>query len=500
MGVTYVTTPIYYPNDRPHIGHAYTTVMADVVARWRRLLGDDVFFLTGTDEHGLKLQREAEKRGKDPKSFVDEMSEIFKQYWKLLEISYNHFIRTTDDYHVEGVRKALSYIHSKGLIYRGVYRGWYCTSCEKFYSEDEYVVVEGKKLCPIHGKELEFVEEETYFLKLSEYEDYVKKVLQSDIVVPRSYAREVLAKLEKEGLRDLSITRPRERVYWGIEAPWDPRHTVYVWIDALLNYVTAIGYGRDEQRLRYWWPNVHHFIGKDILWFHTAVWFALLAMLDLPPPRKLIVHAFIVLRGRKMGKSAGNVVTIDELVQRYGGADPVRYLLMRFSSLEKDIEFSVEQLDAAYNSELADTFGNLVRRLGVLALKKLNGVVSPQPIDEELSNVVAKAVNRAREAMEGFRFSEALIAIFDVFREINAYLNRTEPWRCSNPEKPLYNAFEALRIGVSMLYPFMPATAQVVEQSLGVPVSPADQWSMDTSREYRVREAPILFRKISSQS
>jgi len=498
VGVFYVTTPIYYPNDKPHIGHAYTTIMADVLARWHRLKGDEVFFLTGTDEHGLKLQREAEKRGLDPKRFVDEMSEVFKRYWSLLDISYDRFIRTTDEDHVETVKKALMKIYSKGLIYRGTYRGLYCVSCEKFYSEGEYIEENGKKLCPIHRKELENLEEETYFLKLSAYEDYVKELLTKDIVYPRSYAKEVLSKISREGLRDLSITRPRNRVYWGIEAPWDPQHTVYVWIDALLNYISALSYGSDESRIAKFWPAVHHIIGKDILWFHTAIWFALLAMLDLPPPRKVIIHAFITLRGLKMGKSAGNIVSIDELVARYGGADPVRYLLMRFSSLEKDVEFSTEQLDNAFNSELADTFGNLVRRAGVLVLKKLGGSVEggPEMVDTELSSRVRESVERVFRAMDEFRFSEALIAIFDIYREANAYLNKTEPWRLEDPRKPLYNVLECIRIATTLLYPFMPKTSMVVAKSLGFEIEGIERLSVGDWHRYNVSEAPILFKKI----
>ena len=492
----YVTTPIYYPNDRPHIGHAYTTIMADTFARWSRLSGEEVFFLTGTDEHGLKLQREAEKRGVDPKKFVDEMSRIFKEYWKLLNISYDRFIRTTDEDHVQTVKKALEKIYSKGLIYRGVYRGWYCTSCEKFLSSDEYIEKDGKKICPIHGKELDYVEEETYFLKLSLYEDFVKDALRKDIVYPPSYAREVLSKIEKEGLRDISITRPKNRVYWGIEAPWDPSHTVYVWIDALLNYVTAAGYLESSEKFLRVWPSAHHFIGKDILWFHTAIWFALLRMLDLPLPRRVIVHAFIVLRGRKIGKSAGNVVPIEALIERYGSPDAVRYLLLRFSSLEKDVEFGFDQMDAAYNSELADTLGNLVRRLGVLARKKLGGVVERSDIDRDLEDKVMNSVKKAQSLMNELRFSETLVAIFDIFREVNAYLNRTEPWREERPRRSLYNAFEALRIGTVLLYPFMPSTAERIAKALGFEIKSFEELEMGMRDTYNVAEAPILFRKV----
>ncbi len=496
MGVFYVTTPIYYPNAEPHIGHAYTTVMADVVARWRRLCGDDVFFLTGTDEHGLKLQRAAEEKGLSPKEFVDKMSEIFKKYWSLLGISYDRFIRTTDDDHVATVRKALEKIYNKGLIYKGIYRGWYCTSCEAFYAPGEYIEEGDKKLCPTHKKPLELMEEETYFFKLSQFEDYVKEQLKKDIVYPRGYAKEVLSKIEKEGLRDISITRPKSRVYWGIEAPWDSKHTIYVWIDALLNYISALGYPEDVERVNKYWSVVHHFIGKDILWFHTAIWFAILGALDLPPPKKLIVHAFITLKGLKISKSVGNIVSIDAMIERYGNPDVVRYLLMRFSSLDKDIEFSVEQLDSAYNTELADTFGNLVRRVGVLAMKKLGGVVTRAEVDQSLRSAVKSVVERAKKALNEFKLSEALITIFDVFREANAYLNKTEPWRAENPNASLYNALECIRIGTTLLSPFMPRVANYLAQAMGFDIRSIEDLDMGIVDEYRIKEAPILFKKI----
>ncbi len=501
MGVFYVTTPIYYPNAEPHIGHAYTTIMADVAARWRRLCGDDVFFLTGTDEHGLKLQRTAEEKGMDPKSFVDKMAEVFKRYWSLLGISYDRFIRTTDEDHVETVKKALAKMYSKGLIYKGVYRGWYCTSCEAFYGPGEYIEENGRKLCPNHRKPLELMEEETYFFRLSQFEDYVKEQLRKDVVYPRSYAKEVLSKIEKEGLRDLSITRPKSRVYWGIEAPWDSNHTIYVWIDALLNYVSALGYPDNADRVNRYWSAVHHFIGKDILWFHTAIWFAVLAAIDLPPPKRVVVHAFITLKGLKISKSVGNVVSIDALVERYNGnPDAVRYLLMRFSSLDKDIEFSIEQLDAAYNTELADTYGNLVRRVGVLALKKLGGVVTRSEIDRSLESSISRAVERAKRALNEFRFSEALVAIFDVFREANAYLNKTEPWREEKPNKSLYNALECIRIGTTLLSPFMPRVAESLSKALGFEIKSVEDLEMGVVEEYRVSEAPILFKKVKGSS
>lgn len=495
-GVFYVTTPIYYPNDLPHIGHAYTTVLADVLARWHRLRGSDVFFLTGTDEHGLKLQRAAERKGVKPKEFVDCMVLEFKRYWKLLEISYNRFIRTTDMDHEEVVKKAVEKLYSKGLIYRGVYRGWYCSSCEKFYSEGEYEEREGKKICPIHVKELEWIEEETYFLKLSAYQDEVLKLVgDTDIIHPRGYAREIASKLEREGLRDLSIARPKDRVYWGVELPFDNRYVVYVWIDALLNYLTGIGYGGNG-KFREYWSVVHHVIGKDILWFHTAIWFAVLLMLNVPPPRRVLVHAFIINRGLKMGKSVGNIVMIDDMLDRYYTADSVRYLLMRLLNLEKDVEFDVELLDNMYNGELADTYGNLVRRLGVLSIKKLGGVVKRGELNEELRGKSEEVVEEVVKLMDNYKISESLVKTFDLLRTTNAYLNKTKPWESENPEPLLYNAIEATRIATNLLNPVMPSVTRKVAEALGFEIIEVDKLKYGEVKEFRVREAPILFKKV----
>jgi len=497
-GTFYVTTPIYYPNDKPHIGHAYTTIMADVLARWHRLLGDNVFFLTGTDEHGLKLQRAAEEAGKDPKSFVDEMSSFFKKYWSLLNISYNRFIRTTDEDHVETVKRALTKIYRKGLIYKGVYRGWYCTSCEKFYGEGEYLEKNGVKLCPIHLKPLEWVEEETYFLRLSLYTEKILRLLESnDIIYPREYAREIISKLRREGLKDLSITRPKNRVYWGVEAPWDPNHTIYVWVDALLNYLTGIGWGRDEETFWKYWSSVRHIIGKDILWFHSAIWFSLLDMLELPPPKKVIVHGFILVRGVKMSKTIGNVVRIEDLVNEYGGVDAARYLLMRFSTLEKDMDYNPEQFKQAYNAELADTLGNLVRRVGVLAKRKVGDVIErPDSLDEKLEKKAKETLEKAKKLVDEIKLGEALITIFDLLREANAYLNRTEPWKAENPAPILYNALETIRIAATMLYPFMPTTMERLAHALGFKIEGFDKACFGCWEKYQVEEAPILFPKL----
>lgn len=498
MDTFYITTPIYYPNAPPHIGHAYTTVFADVVARYMRLSGYNVFFLTGNDEHGLKIQKTAEKLGKDVKALVDEMAEVFKNYWRLLDIDYSHFIRTTDKSHEETVKEAFKYIYKKGLIYRASYRGLYCVECEKYYSQGEYIEVDGKPYCPLHNKPLEEMEEDTYYFKLSEFKDYVYNVLKNtDIVYPRIYAEEVLSKLSNEGLRDISIARPVERVWWGIPVPFDPNYVIYVWFDALLNYISAIDYLRDTERFNKYWRNVHHVIGKDILWFHTVVWFSILKALDIDPPKKLIVHSYLTVRGAKMSKSIGNVVSIDEALSRYGSSDAVRYLLMRIFNFDKDSELDLGMLDNLYNSELADTYGNLVRRAGVLALKKTDGKIYRRSIDQNLARQLESLIDEYERLLSEFELSRALGVSMEVARLGNQYLNETKPWEKSDPSKELYAVLEIIRISTIMLYPFTPRSSAIVADSLGFTIEPLRKARVEYVERYNVSRAPILFKKIT---
>jgi len=494
----YVTTPIYYPNDKPHLGHAYTTILADIIARWFYLQGYNTFLLTGTDEHGLKLQREAEKRGKDPKTFVDEMSSIFRSYWDMLGIGYNRFIRTTDKDHEELVKYVLNKLLDKGYIYRGRYSGWYCSGCEKFYSEKEYIIENNTPICPIHKRPLEFIEEDTYFLKISEFRDYVLKILkEGDVVYPKQYAIEVASKIELEGLQDISIARPKSRVYWGIELPFDPNYTSYVWIDALLNYLTGIGYLKNTKEFTDYWSGAIQLIGKDILWFHTAIWFSILGMLGIPPPRKLLVHAYLTVKGHKMGKSLGNVISIEDTIKRYGNPEVVRFIIARIANYDKDTEVSWEIYDSIYNNDLLNNYGNLVRRVAVLAKRYLDGNVE-KDLDEQFARDLDELKNKAIENYNNLNISEAIKYTLDIAHNTNSYLNRREPWKEANPMKTIYTALEAIRITSLLLQPVMPNTIKTILNMLGVEIERnIKQFDFGYIEKYKVVEAPLPFRKIS---
>jgi len=493
----YITTPIYYPNAPPHIGHAYTTIFADVLARFSRLTGHKIFFLTGNDEHGLKLQRIFEEERIEPMKYLDEMADVYKRYWSLLDISYDYFIRTTDRYHEEVVKHCANELYKKGYIYRAKYSGWYCVSCEKFYSEREYVLKNGKPFCPIHDKPIEWIDEETYYFKLSDFREYLEDVLNNrDIVYPRSYALEVLNKIREEGLKDVSIARPRNRVWWGIPLPFDTNYTVYVWFDALLNYISGIGYLRDMARFKEYWSNVHHVIGKDILWFHTAVWFSILKALDIEPPKKLIVHAFLINRGLKIGKSSGNIITIEDLMEKYKSSDSVRYVLMRVFNLDKDVEVSTELFDSIYNSELANNYGNLVRRVGVLAIKKSKGIIYKRRIDQEIADKIESCVNKYMDYMEKYDIAQALNTAMELSREANTYINDVKPWEKAHPDKELYTLLELTRVISILLHPVIPRATAKLSELYGFKITNPRVLEIGSVERFNVIDSPILFSKI----
>jgi methionyl-tRNA synthetase len=467
----YATTPIYYVNDVPHIGHAYTTVIADAVCRWHRLLGDDVFFLTGTDEHGLKIQRAAEARGLEPKEMADRTSERFKETWRLLDIAYDDFIRTTEPRHHRAVQQLLQAVYDNGDIELGTYEGLYCVSCEAYYVEAD--LVEGN--CPIHGTPVEPVKEENYFFKLSRYQQPLLDWYDAhpDFVQPEGKRNEALG-LIRGGLQDFSISRTS--ITWGVPIPWDERHVTYVWYDALINYATAVGYGTDPERFEAWWPAVHHIIGKDILRFHCVYWPAMLMSAGIEPPRHVYVHGFLLVGGEKMSKTKLNQIAPADLVADFG-VDGFRYHFLRDQQFGPDGDFSYERMVDRYNADLANNLGNLLSRVATVVGSKCAGVGPAPSSAGPLAAVAAEAYAGAAAAWARVAPSDALEATWRLIRETNAYLEANEPWK-SEPgpavDKVMGDALEALRIVAVLAWPAVPTAAAEVWRRIGLDGSPAD--------------------------
>jgi methionyl-tRNA synthetase len=468
----YVTTPIYYVNDAPHIGHAYTTVIADALARWHRLLGDDTFFLTGTDEHGLKIQRAAETNGISPKEMADRTSERFRDAWKLLDISNDDFIRTTEPRHHTAVQAFLQRVYDNGHIELGTYEGLYCVSCEAYYTPDD--LIDG--LCPIHHQPVEQVKEENYFFKLSRFEQPLLDWYAANpgFVRPESKRNEALGFI-RGGLEDFSISRTS--ISWGVPLPWDPAHVTYVWYDALINYVTAVGYGQDDERFATWWPAVHHLIGKDILRFHCVYWPAMLMAAGIDPPVDINVHGYLLVGGEKMSKTAFNQIAPADLVDEFG-VDGFRYHFLRDTAFGPDGEFSYERLVERYNADLANNFGNLLSRVATVVGRKCDGMGPAPRADSPLGPVAADVYAAAARAWADVQPSVALEATWRLIRETNAYLEANEPWKMDpGPEVAavLGDALEALRIVSVLASPAIPTTAQEAWRRIGLPGSVVDQ-------------------------
>ena len=474
MARFYVTTPIYYVNDAPHIGHAYTTATCDALARWHRLVGDETFFLTGTDEHGLKVARAADANGLTPREQADRTSERFKEAWDLLGISYDEFIRTTEPRHYAAVQDLLTKIYDNGDIELETYEGPYCVSCEGYYAESE--LIDGN--CPIHLKPVEVFKEANYFFKLSRYEQPLLDwyAAHPSAVLPESKRNEALG-LIKGGLRDISITRTS--LTWGVPVPWDEGHVFYVWYDALINYATAVGYGSDPGRFADWWPNVHHVIGKDILRFHCVYWPAMLLSAGIEPPPQIWVHGYLLLGGEKISKSGTKVSEISPswLVDE-AGVDGVRYYLLRDNAFGPDGEFSFEGLVARYNADLANNLGNLLSRVATVVEKKCGGIGPAPSAGSPLAAVADSAYAAAAEAWDRCAPSEALEATWRLIRETNAYLEANEPWKADpGPavDEVLGNALEVLRIVAVLATPAIPKAAGEVWRRIGLPGTPSDQ-------------------------
>ncbi|KRQ86320.1 Methionine--tRNA ligase [Caloramator mitchellensis] len=473
-GKYYITTPIYYPSDKLHIGNTYTTVVADALARFKRLNGYDVFFLTGTDEHGQKIQRIAEKKGVTPKEYVDKIVASIKDLWKLMNISYDKFIRTTDDYHIKAVQDIFKKLYDKGDIYKGYYEGWYCTPCESFFTETQ--LVDGK--CPDCGREVEWTKEEAYFFRLSKYQDKLLKYIEEhpDFILPEKRKNEMINNFIKPGLEDLCVSRTS--FTWGIPVSFDEKHVVYVWIDALSNYITALGYGSDEKSLyEKYWPADVHLVGKDIVRFHTIIWPIMLMALDIPLPKTVFGHGWLLVDGGKMSKSKGNVVD-PVILSEHFGVDAVRYYLLREIPFGSDGNFTSEMFIKRINSDLANDLGNLVSRTLTMIEKYFKGELRKGKFegefDEDLRRVALEVPVKVEKLMDDLKVSDALEEIWTLVRRANKYIDETMPWVLAKDEENkdrlmgvLYNLTEAIRIVSILISSFMPSTSVKINEQFG---------------------------------
>lgn len=467
----FVTTPIYYVNDKPHIGHAYTTILADVLSRYHRTGGDDVFFLTGLDEHGLKVQQAADERGIPAQQHCDEMAQRFTNLWDKLHIKYDDFIRTTEERHTKVVQGILNDVNDKGDIYFDEYTGLYCVGCERFYTEKE--LVNGK--CPQHERELETITERNYFFKMSKYQqqliDYIND--NPDFIQPKHRRNEILGFL-RQPLDDLCISRPKNRLSWGIDLPFDKEYVTYVWFDALINYVTAPGYASDDKSFKKWWPAIH-LIGKDILMTHAVYWPTMLFSAGIPLPKTIFAHGWWLSGESKMSKSQGNVINPLDLIDKYG-VDPLRYYLMRGMVLGQDASFTPESFIKRYNSDLANDFGNLFSRVSNLINKNFDGIIpsvenftgDEKKVQDESEITIA----RVNELINEMRINEAIEEILQFVRSINRYMEQQAPWKLVKTDieaakRVLYTAAEALRISSLLLQPVMPNRTKIVLDVLG---------------------------------
>lgn len=469
----YITTPIYYPSANFHIGHCYTTIIADAIARYKRLNRYDVFFQTGTDEHGLKIEQKAKEAGVTPKEYVDEIILNAKDLWKSLNISYDYFIRTTDEQHVLAVQKIFKKLYDQGDIYKGSYEGLYCVPCESFWTETQ--LVDGK--CPDCGREVKVVTEESYFFRLSKYQDKLIKLYEDnpDFILPISRKNELVNNFIKPGLDDLCVSRTS--VKWGIPVDFDPEHVIYVWIDALTNYITSLGYPNEGSELyKKYWPADLHLVGKEITRFHAIIWPALLMALDIPLPHQVFGHGWLVINGGKISKSLGNYKDPREYINSYG-VDAVRYFALREVSFGSDGAFSEEALVSRTNTDLVNNLGNLVNRTISMAHKYFDGVIHNSEVSEDIDEDLIKTVTSLKaivdEKMDGLKVNEAIDAIFNVLSRCNKYIDETTPWVLAKDEAKkdrletvLYNILEGIRVCAILLEPFINVTSEKILNQL----------------------------------
>ncbi len=470
----YITTPIYYPSAEFHIGHCYTTIIADAIARYKRLAGYDVYFQTGTDEHGLKIETKAKEKGVTPKEYVDVIIDNAKDLWKSLNISYDFFIRTTDEFHVRRVQKIFEKLYEKGDIYKGEYKGLYCVPCESFWTETQ--AVDNK--CPDCGRDVTVVTEEAYFFKLSKYQKKLEEFYEQNpnFISPVSRKNEMLNNFIKPGLEDLCVSRTSFK--WGIPVSFDPNHVIYVWIDALSNYITSLGYPEDDEKLKKYWPADLHLVGKEIVRFHTIIWPALLMALDLPLPKQVFGHGWLIIDGGKISKSLGNYKDPREYINSYG-VDAVRYFALREVPFGSDGNFSESALVTRTNGDLANILGNLVSRTIQMGIKYFDGEVEnknvSEKIDEDLINSTYNLKDLVDEKMNEFKINEALELIFDVLRKCNKYIDDTTPWILAKDENNLdrletviYNLLDSIRVCATLLDAFIPETSEKIFDGLKI--------------------------------
>ena len=504
----YITTPIYYPSANFHIGHCYTTIVADAIARYKRLTGYDVFYLTGTDEHGEKIQKKASEAGVTPKEYVDKIVANAKDLWKSLDISYDKFIRTTDEEHVKCVQKIFERLYKQGDIYKGEYKGLYCTPCESFWTETQ--LINGK--CPDCGRDVHEVSEEAYFFKLSKYQDRLVKYYEEnpDFIEPESRKNEMINNFIKPGLADLCVSRTS--FDWGIPVTFDDKHVVYVWLDALTNYISALGYLSDDDSLfKKYWPCDLHIVGKEIIRFHTIVWPIMLMALNLPLPKKVFGHGWLVIDGGKISKSLGNYKDPREYIDAYG-VDAIRYFALREVPFGSDGSFSEDALINRTNGDLANILGNLVNRTIGMINKYFDGEVSNKGVSEEIDNNLIKEAEslyiKVENYMNKLEVPKALDSIFDLFRSLNKYIDETTPWILAKDDSKkdrlatvLYNLIEGIRIGTVLLRPFIPETTEKIFKQINT-----DNTSYDSVKEFggyksrtKVGIPEVLFQRIETK-